>query len=64
MEKFRNDEIDGEKGLKAAKVREIEGLNPDKLKYEILFTDKAEIGFENMQKIRNIIYECGGDENA
>jgi len=64
MEKFRNDEIDGEKGLKAAKVREIEGLNPDKLKYEILFTDKAEIGFENMQKIKNIIYENGGDKNA
>jgi len=63
-ERFRDDEIDGEQGLKAAKVREIEGLNPDKLKYEILFTDKAEIGFENMQKIRNIIYEHGGDENA
>ncbi len=60
MERFRNDEIDGEKGLKAAKVREIEGLNPDKLKYEILFTDKAEIGFENIQKIKNIIYENGG----
>jgi len=64
MEKFRNDEIDGEKGLKAAKVREIEGLNPDKLKYEILFTDKAEIGFENIQKIKNIIYENGGGKNA
>jgi len=60
MERFRNDEIDGEKGLKAAKVREIEGLNPDKLKYEILFTDKAEIGFEDIQKIKNIIYENGG----
>jgi len=59
-EKFRNDEIEGERGLKAAKVREIQGLNPDKLKYEILFTDKAEIGFENIQKIKNIIYEKGG----
>ena len=64
MEKFRNDEIDGEKGLKAAKVKEIEGLNPDKLKYEILFTDKAKIGFENIQKIKNIIYENGGGKNA
>jgi len=59
MEKFRNDEIDGEKGLKAAKVREIEGLNPDKLKYEILFADKAEIGFENMKKIKEVIYYKG-----
>lgn len=57
MEKFRHDEIDGETGLKAAAVREIVGLNPDKLKYEILFTDTTKIGFENMQKIRNIIYE-------
>jgi len=63
-EKFRNDKIDGEKGLKAAKVKEIEGLNPDKLRYEILFTDKAEIGFENIQKIKNIIYKNGGDKNA
>ncbi len=62
MERLRNDEIDGEKGLKAAKVREIEGLNPDKLKYEILFTDTDKIEFENMQKIESIIY--GGDKNA
>lgn len=64
MEKFRGDEIDGEKGLKAAAVREIEGLNPDKLKYEILFTDKAEIGFGNMQKIRNLIYRNGDFDNV
>ena len=64
MEKFRNDDIDGEKGLKAAAVRQIEGLNPDKLKYEILFTDKAEIGFVNIQKIKNLIYKNGSFENA
>lgn len=57
MEKFRSDEVDGEKGLKAAAVREIVGLNPDKLKYEILFTDKTKIGFENIQKIKSIIYK-------
>jgi len=60
MERLRDDEIDGENGLKAAKVREVEGLNPDRLKYEILFTDRAEIGFENMQRIRDAIYENGG----
>ena len=56
MERLRNDEIDGERGLKAAKIREIQGLNSGKLKYEILFTDKDEIGFENMQTIRDIIW--------
>lgn len=41
-------------------VREIEGLNPDKLKYEILITDKDEIGFENINKVREAIYGYGG----
>jgi len=56
MEKFKDDKIDGERGLKAAKMREIEGLNPDKLKYEILFIDKVGIRFERFQRIRNIVY--------
>jgi len=41
-------------------IKEIEGLNPDRLKYEILITDKDEIGFENMNKIKEAIYEYGG----
>ncbi|MDI6734903.1 MAG: DEAD/DEAH box helicase family protein [bacterium] len=41
-------------------LKEIEGLNPDKLKYEILITDKDEIGFENISKVREAIYEYGG----
>jgi hypothetical protein len=60
MEKFKNDEIDGENGLKAAKIREIEDLNPGKLKYEILFTDKDEIKLEDIQKVKSIVY--GGDK--
>jgi len=56
MENLKNDKIGGKNGLKAAKVREIVGINPDKLKYEILFTDKAEIGVENMEKIKSVIY--------
>jgi len=64
MENLKNDKIGGKNGLKAAKVREIVGINPDKLKYEILFTDKTEIGFENIQKINNIKYENEGGKNA
>jgi len=41
-------------------IKEIEGLDPDKLKYEILITDKDEIGFENMNKVKEAIYEYGG----
>lgn len=40
-------------------MREVEGLNPDKLKYEILITDRNEIGFENINKVREKIYEYG-----
>jgi len=38
-------------------IKEIEGLNPDRLKYEILVTDKDEIGFENINKVKEAIYE-------
>jgi type III restriction enzyme len=64
MGKFRNDEIDGEKGLKAAAVREIVLLNPNKIKYEILFTGETKIGFENIQRIKNAIYKRGERQNV
>ena len=51
MEKLRGHNVEGEKSLKALKIQEMQGLNPDKLKYEILFTDKDEIGFINIQKL-------------
>jgi len=41
-------------------IKEIEGLNPDKLKYEILITDRDEIGFENINKVKEEIYGYGG----
>jgi len=44
-------------------IREIEGLNPERLKYEILLTDKEEIGFENINKVKEMIYEYG-NKNA
>ncbi|NIA09370.1 MAG: hypothetical protein GWP10_06495 [Nitrospiraceae bacterium] len=66
-EEFRENRINGEKrddegkiekeGLKAGAVRKIEGLNPDKLRYEILFTNGDEIGFNNLQKVEKIIYK-------
>lgn len=45
-------------------IKEIEGLNPDKLKYEILVTDKDEIGFENINKVREAIYKYGTSKGA
>jgi len=46
---FRNE-------LKEKDIKEIEGLNPDRLKYEILITNRDEIGFENISKINEEIY--------
>jgi len=60
MERLRNDEIDGENGLKAMELKKIQGLNPEKLKYEILFTDTEEIGIENINKVKESIYEYRG----
>jgi type III restriction enzyme len=56
MEKLRADDVEGEKGLKALKLQEIQGLNPDKVKYEILFTSKDEIGLANINKVKEAIY--------
>lgn len=64
MEKFRGDDVEGEKGLKALKLQEIQGLNPNRLKYEILFTDKDEIGFSNINKVKEAIYKYGVSKNA
>ncbi len=37
-------------------LRQIANLNPDKLKYQVLITKGDEIGFENVQKVRDWIY--------
>lgn len=49
--------------VKEKAIKKIEGLNPDKLKYEILVTDKDGIGLENINKVKEAIYEYG-DKNA
>ncbi|MCX7911220.1 MAG: hypothetical protein N2505_06570, partial [Endomicrobia bacterium] len=51
-ELFRDEE-------KEKAIKEIEGLNLDKLKYEILITDKDIIGFENINKVKEEIYRYG-----
>jgi len=45
-------------------IKEIQGLNPDRLKYEILITDKPEIGFENINKVKEEIYEYRKSKNG
>lgn len=63
-ERFRDDAVEGEKGLKALKLLEIQGLNPDRLKYEILFTKRDEIGFTNLSRVKKVIYESEVSKDA
>lgn len=41
---------------KEKEMREVESLNPDKLKYEILETNKDELGFNELERVKNWIY--------
>ncbi|MCX6822049.1 MAG: DEAD/DEAH box helicase family protein [Candidatus Aenigmarchaeota archaeon] len=44
--------------LKEMAMKELECLNPDKFKYEILLTSKgSDIGYENIQKVKEWMYE-------
>jgi hypothetical protein len=37
-------------------IREIENVNPDKLKYEVLIAKEEEIGFDNVEKVKHWVY--------
>jgi len=52
-ERFKEEEK--EKGM-----RRIEGLNPDKLKYEIIETKGEQLTFEDLSKVREAIYKYRG----
>ncbi|MDD5689791.1 MAG: hypothetical protein PHQ76_05910, partial [Caldisericia bacterium] len=41
---------------KEKEMRQVENLNPDRLKYEILETNRDELGFDEMEKIKKWIY--------
>lgn len=49
--------VDGESGRKALALRKWEGLNPDRLRYEIIFTDTDTIPADGMQNVRRFAEE-------
>ena len=51
-ERFKDEE-------KEKEMRRIEGLNPDRLKYEIVETKGEQLAFEGLNKVREAIYEYG-----
>jgi hypothetical protein len=56
-ERERHHPVDGEKGRKAMALRRWEMLNPDRLQYEIIFTDSDSVGFNQLAPIRDFISE-------
>jgi len=47
--------IDGEKGAKALATQKWIGLNPNKLKYQMIFTASDEIGYDQVHKAQQLL---------
>jgi hypothetical protein len=53
--RFRDDEVDGQKGRKAMAVRRWVGLNPERLKYEMIFTSSDSVAFNQLEPAREFV---------
>lgn len=49
--------IDGENGAKAIATQHWVGLNPDRLKYQMIFVDRDEVGYEQIAPTRGFLNE-------
>jgi hypothetical protein len=56
-ESERDDSINGLEGLKAKSILELEGINDEQFKYEILFTSSDHIASNKMSGIKELIKE-------
>ena len=54
-ERERQHPLDGEYGRKALAVRQWEGLNPDRLKYEMIFTAMETVALDDTQGVRAFV---------
>lgn len=54
-ERERENEIDGENGAKAIATRKWESLNPDKLKYQMVFVKQDSVSNEDIEEARKFI---------
>ncbi|AXA84101.1 restriction endonuclease subunit R [Lysobacter oculi] len=55
QERLRKDETDGESGRKAMAVHEWARLNPDRIDYEILFTDTDTVANNDFARVRTFL---------
>lgn len=56
-ERERENPIDGENGAKALATRKWEGLNPDKLKYQMVFTSADSVGASDVTQVQPFLQE-------
>jgi hypothetical protein len=54
-ERERDNEVDGETGAKAIATRKWESLNPDKLKYQMIFVKQENVNHEDFEEARKFI---------
>ena len=54
-ERERDDGVDGENGRKAIAVQQWVGLNPERLKYEMIFTASDNVAFNQIEPARRFI---------
>ena len=55
--RFRDDAVDGRNGRKAMAVQQWVGLNPDKLKYEMIFTAGEGVAFNQLAPAKRFVEE-------
>lgn len=53
--RFRDDAVDGRNGRKAMAVQQWVGLNPDRLKYEMIFTAGDSVAFNQLKPAKEFI---------
>ncbi len=51
----RQHPVEGEHGKKAMATRKWVGLNPDRLKYEIVFAKEDTIGYDQIKRLRDFV---------
>lgn len=55
MEKMRDNAVDGENGRKKIAVDKWVGLNPDRLKYEMIFAASDSVAFNQLAPAKRFI---------
>jgi type III restriction enzyme len=55
QERLRNDKTDGAQGRKAMAMRDLVALNPDRIRYEMIFTDTATVANNDLATVREFM---------